>query len=459
MMNRKVVAKVPRLMFSAISSGAGKTLISCGFLNLLKRRGMKAAAFKSGPDYIDPLFHTEVLKTRSRNLDTFFFDDNTVRMLLCENAKEADISVIEGGMGFYDGLASDRTKASAYELSKVTGTPVILIVDASASSLSVAAVVKGFSTFRDDAYICGVILNGTKKMHYMALKEQIEKETGVRAVGYLPPLDDIELKSRHLGLTLPMEYDDLQKKLDTVSEIMEESLDVAAILSMAETACTVSYEKALQAHSSSVRIGVARDEAFCFIYEDNLRLLENLGTEIVPFSVLHDQSLPEGLSGLMLFGGYPELHAEALSGNISMKEDIQRAFKDGLPIYAECGGFMYLQEELFDMEDHPWPMTGILKGSARNEKKLTRFGYVTLKKGRMFGRDVGDIPAHEFHYYNSTDNGDAFTAEKPSGKRSWQCAVSNEHIYAGFPHIHFYSNKKVAEAFISACAAYKKRGL
>lgn len=470
--------RIPRILLTAPSSGSGKTLITCGILNLLKRRGTEVASFKCGPDFIDPMFHTTVIGTKSRNLDTFFTDPDTTCYLFEKHAAGSQIAVMEGVMGFYDGVAGISTQASAYDVARITGTPAVLLVDAKGASVSIAAVIKGFAEYRQDSPIAGVILNRLSPMMYSRMKELIESETGIAVLGYVPVLKDCVLESRHLGLVLPGEVEELQRKLDDLSEILEQSLEVDKLLDLAKSAGELTYDKekvstvrcglacgqkdikseqsgknrGLQKEEEKkIRIGLAQDKAFCFFYKDNLELLEELGAELVPFSPLHDKKLPEELDGFMLHGGYPELYAEQLSGNHTMLESIREAVERGLPAIAECGGFMYLHQEMEDMEGRAWPMAGVLEGRAFHTERLNRFGYITLEGEGAFGSETGPIPAHEFHYFDSTCCGDAFLAKKPLSKRSWKCVHSTKTLFAGFPHLYYYGNPRFAESFIKRC--------
>ena len=317
--------KQPRFMLAAPSSGSGKTMITCGILQILKNRGYRVSSFKCGPDYIDPMFHTKVLGTISRNLDTFFTGEEMTRCLFAKTAQQTDLSVIEGVMGYYDGLGGIRTKASSYDLARVTDTPVILIVNAKGMSLSILAQIKGFLDYQKDSKIKGVILNQTSEMTCRMLTPKIESELGICVFGYVPKIADWHLESRHLGLVLPDEISDLREQMQRLADILEKTLDIKSILQMAESAKEMEDDmpKSLKQlftdpHVQKIRtqrpqIAVAKDEAFCFLYEDNLKLLEELGAEITFFSPLHDAKVPENTDGLLLPGGYPELFAEELS--------------------------------------------------------------------------------------------------------------------------------------------------
>lgn len=452
--------KIPRFLIAAAASGSGKTLITCGILQALKNRGMRVASYKCGPDYIDPMFHENVIGAKSRNLDTFFADEDTVRFLMAENSADCEISVVEGVMGYYDGLAGISEQASAYDVAVKTDTPVVFLVNGKGMSLSVIPYIKGFLQYKKDSRIQGVILNQVSPMLYPRLKERIEAQCGIRVYGYVPVLKDCILESRHLGLVLPGEIADIRTKLSVLAKQLEKSLELDALLELADSAPPLTWEgeTCLFHTKRSVRIAVARDEAFCFYYEDNLELLRKMGAELVPFSPIHDRKLPEEIDGMILNGGYPELHARALSENVTMRESIAGAIASGMPYLAECGGFMYLHEQMEGMEEEReryFPMVGIIKGKAYRTPKLGRFGYITLSGGCCFGQEVGSIPAHEFHYFDSENCGSDFYAGKPLSNRGWNCMHSTETGLAGFPHLYFYGNQKVPQAFLQAAQKRK----
>ena len=457
MTERKIMKKqIQRIMIAAAGSGSGKTTITCALLKALVERGRKPTSLKCGPDYIDTMFHSSVLNTPSTNLDLFFFDDNTAKYLLAENASKGDISVIEGVMGFYDGLGIDSTKSSSYELAKVTSTPVILVVNSRGAALSVLATIKGFKEFRPDSGIRGVILNNCTESTYNILKAAIEREFkgSIRPLGYMPRMKDCSIESRHLGLVTAQEIDDLQEKLERIKDQALLSLDLDGIEALAREAEELEYEELkIEPFKEKVRIGVARDRAFCFYYEDSLELLRKLGAELVDFSPMNDKTLPEELDGLYLGGGYPELYLKELSGNRSMLDSIREEVSKGLPTIAECGGFMYLSKSI-----NGYPMVGLLGGECSDQSKLMRFGYVTIKANKdcMLMEKGHEIPAHEFHHWDSTENGEDFTATKRNG-RTWKAAYSNDHLYAGFPHFNFYTDINIAENYIKTCIGYKER--
>lgn len=466
--------KIPRLMITAAASGSGKTLCTCGLLQALKNRSLEVVSFKCGPDYIDPMFHTKVIGTKSRNLDTFFTDEDTTRFLLEKNAADTDVAVIEGVMGYYDGLAGISVSASAWDLADTTNTPAVLLVNCRGMSVSIVPFIKGFLEYKKNSHIKGVILNRITGMLYPRVKEMIEKQLPVKVYGYLPELKDCLLESRHLGLVLPEEIEDLQMQLDLLAETMEKTVDIDGLLKLAASAEELENSELMKQYEyrkadarmpqsgekspyAGLRIGVARDEAFCFFYEDNLDYLREQGAELIEFSPIHDKNLPRDLDGLILNGGYPELYARALSQNHTMLSDIRMAVEYGLVTTAECGGFMYLHESMEDMDGQAWPMVGAVKGRVWKTPKLTRFGYVTLEGGEAFGREIGPVNAHEFHYFDSDSCGEDWHAQKPLSARGWDCIHAENTLFAGFPHIYYYANEEFPKAFLEKCLERKQK--
>ncbi len=459
--------EIPRIMVAAGSSGSGKTTITCGLLQAFKNRGLKTVSFKCGPDYIDPMFHKTILGTPSKNLDTFFTDPGTVKSLMAEAAARADISVIEGVMGYYDGAGITTYTASSYELASVTGTPVILVVNTKGMGLSVIPYIKGFMEYKADSFIKAVILNNTSFMVYSRLKPLIENKLKITVAGYLPKMPELQIESRHLGLVTPAEVSGIKEKIKKLAFKIEEYINIDKILYIAKAA---PYVKAKPLETMPVcsvgkahklRIGVAKDEAFCFYYEDNLKLLERLGAELVYFSPLHDSKLPGGIHGCIIGGGYPELYLEKLSSNTTMLNSVKSTFTDkNMPYIAECGGFLYLHENMGDMEGrHSYKLVGVIPASAEYKGKLQHFGYITLfpaKHGciKNYYGTGNEIKAHEFHYYNSTNNGNSYIAKKPFHDMEWQCIHMEGQGFAGFPHLYFYSNPGFAKDFVKKCIDY-----
>ncbi len=451
-----MIGNFARIMIAGTGSGCGKTTVTCGILKALINRGLKTAAFKCGPDYIDPMFHTEIIGARSRNLDTFLCGEENVKYLLAKNSENAQISVMEGVMGFYDGLGNNGSHSS-YAISRLTGTPVVLVVDPKGMALSIAAAVKGYLDFMPGSNIKGVVINSVSPALYQMYKAVIEEKTGIRVYGYLPKMPEAVIESRHLGLITAGEIDKLQEKLSLLALNAEEYIDIDGLLELAGTALPMEYNPVSIEKKHSCTIAVARDKAFCFYYEDSLGLLEQLGARLTYFSPLEDKKLPENIDGLVLGGGYPELYAEELSKNSGMLKSIKGAIAKGLPTYAECGGFMYLQQSISDMTGNTYPMAGVLEGHSAMQDRLSRFGYATLtaKEDNLLCARGESINAHEFHYSDSDSNGSGFEARKPIGSRKWDCIFAGETLAAGYPHIHFYGNMGFAERFVQKCSEYR----
>jgi len=451
------MSNLPRLLLCAPASGGGKTTVACALLQALVGKGHTPVAFKCGPDYIDPMFHSEVMGARSRNLDLFLMGEPAVRASLWENGRAGDVCVIEGAMGYYDGVAMGG-EASAYDLARRTATPAVLVLDARGRALSAAALVKGFADFRPDANVRGVILNRVSSALYPRLKACIEAEAGVKVYGFLPECPECVLESRHLGLVTAAEVASLKEKLSALAALAERYIDIAGLLALAESAPLFEAPKPrLFPVAGRPRIAVARDRAFCFYYADALALLEALGAELAEFSPLADAGLPEGVSGLYLGGGYPELYARALSQNASMRAAVRAAVEGGLPTVAECGGFLYLHDTLEDGAGQGWPMCGVIHAAACRTDRLVRFGYVTLTAAEegLLGPVGWTAPAHEFHYWESGAPGGAFHAQKPRSARGWDCACHTPTLYAGFPHFHFCAVPDAAARFVARCGAYQ----
>lgn len=460
--------KIPRIVLGAISSGSGKTLLTCGLLQAFMNRGYKTVSFKCGPDYIDPMFHSHVLGTKSRNLDSFLAEEETVTYLLGENAKDMDIAVIEGVMGFYDGLGGISTKGSTYDVARITKSPVILIINAKGMSLSLIPVIKGFMEYREDSQIAGIILNYISPMFYETIKTKIEEDLGIKVFGYVPKLENISIESRHLGLIAPNEVEGLRDTIKELADVLSKTLDIEGIIEAAKDTeeldwealdCkSIDWEVSSESFSGAVTIGVAKDKAFSFHYEDNYALLRRLGAKIVFFSPLHNKKLPK-VDGLWFTGGYPELYARELSENHSMIEDIREKINRGIPCIAECGGFLYLNQWLEGGDGKDYPMVGVIKARAYKCNRLQRFGYIELemKKNSILGREGMKMRTHEFHYYDSESNGEDCMATKPVNKRSYECIHIEENLFVGFPHIYLYSNKEAGSEFIKNCKEYKGR--
>ena len=449
--------KLPRFMLAAPASGSGKTTLTCAVLKALMNKGLKTAAFKSGPDYIDPMFHSRVIGTKSRNLDLFMLPEETVKYLLAKNGSGCEIAVLEGAMGFFDGMGT-TLKGSAYDLARLTQTPVILVVNAKGAALSIAAMIEGFKNFRKDVYVAGAILNNVTAMSYHFYKEAIEKETGIPLIGYLPHMENCNFESRHLGLVTAAEISDLQEIISRLAQQAEKSIDFGLLLKIAQAAPALIYTDMQQQKLADIKIAVAYDKAFCFYYQDALELLEGLGAQLVYFSPLNDKTLPE-CDGLYLGGGYPELYAKALQDNTAMRACVKAALDGGLPCIAECGGFMYLMKTFRSKTGETFDWAGVVDGETYMTQKLNRFGYVVLtaKRDNLLCRKGGQINGHEFHYSDSTNNGDTFSVAKASGTKTWEAVYTTPNLYAGYPHIHLWGNVEFARSFVVACRAYRDK--
>ena len=445
-----------QFLLAAPRSGSGKTTMTCALLMALKRRGCAPCAFKSGPDYIDPMFHRAVLGVESRSLDLFFSAPETVRTLYAKGAAGHGAAVCEGAMGFYDGLGGVSDRASAWHLADTLGLPVLLVVEPKGQSLTLAAELKGLNSFRTPSHIAGILLNNCTARMYALLAPMLEKETGLPVLGFLPKLPEAVIGSRHLGLYTAAEVENLQQKLALLADAAEEHIDWPRLLDLCEKeppALPVQPETP----PARVRIAVAQDEAFCFTYAETLEAFRDAGAEVVFFSPLRDTALPENIGGLYLPGGYPELHARELSGNTSLLREIKRKIESGLPTAAECGGFLYLGQSLTDAEGQSWPMAGVLPGEAKDAGRLVRFGYAALSadSDSLLFRAGESFPIHEFHHWDSTANGTALAAKKPVGAAAWRCGFVNEHFYAGFPHL-YWAGTPLPQRFAAAAENYRR---
>lgn len=458
--HEKITKKGARIMIAAPQSGSGKTLITCALLQALKEKNYYLESFKCGPDYIDPMFHKTVLGISSRNLDPFFTEDSINRMLLAKGQDSRDLAVIEGVMGLYDGLGGIREEASSYALAKATNTPIILTVNARGMGRSLLALLSGFLQYDTAHLIKGVILNQTPSSFASVLSKEIEETFHIPVVASFPVRDDVRIESRHLGLVMPYELEDIQSRLKIASQVLCENANIEQILEIAKSAPQLEYDVKSDIKQKltekTIRIGVARDEAFCFYYEDNLDLLKSLGAKLIFFSPLHDDTLPKDLDGILFGGGYPELYLKELEENESMRNSVKSAIENKMPSLAECGGFMYLHDTIFDSEKKPYKMAGVIHACCIKKERLVRFGYLTLNsKTDSFLQKGETIRGHEFHYYDSEDNGECAIAKKPVGTRSWECVHAGSDHWWGFAHLSYYSNPKFAEKFAEACRSYK----
>ncbi len=441
--------KYPRIILAATASGSGKTTITCGILGALLNKGIKPCSFKCGPDYIDPMFHRNVLGISSGNLDTFFTDKSVTRQLF-EREFSGDIAVIEGVMGLYDGIGGVGLTGSTYDLAKALEAPIILVINARGMGRSILAQIKGFLDYDTDHLIKGVILNKISKSFGATLKELIETELNIKVIGTVENNKDIVLDSRHLGLVMPNELDNITETLETLEEMVVKGIDLQEFVNIANRARGMDFNDIEDiVNTNSIRLAVARDDAFCFYYRENLTMLKAAGVEIVEFSPLRDKKLPDNIAGLLLGGGYPENYLKELAANKAIKDDIKAKVLEGMPVLAECGGFMYLMDKIYDKNGDEFSMVQAIDGEAFFTGKLVRFGYINLQD------DTGlNIKGHEFHYYDTNNNGDDLLAKKPVGDVSYSCIHKMGNSYVGFPHLYYPSSPEFVNNFVEAMKNY-----
>lgn len=446
-----------KIVIAGASSGIGKTTISLGLMKVLKNRNKKVQPFKVGPDYIDPMYHKYVTDEYSRNLDSYMLDDEQIKYVFKSAAEHKDISIIEGVMGLYDGVGSDIDKCSTSKISKILKSPVILVINGKGMGASAAAMVLGYKNLDKDIDIVGVIINNVKtKKHYNILKESIEKYCAIEVLGYLPPSDDVKFESRHLGLFTTEEVGDIEYKIDKIAQLMEESVDIDRIIELSESEMIhSSFELNMFCEDPEVRnlargkkVAVAFDSAFNFYYRDNLEIFEKIGVEIIKFSPLNDDKLPDA-DLIYIGGGFPEIFAKDLEKNESMRKSIRMAHEDGKTIYAECGGLMYLGDYLLDIDGNRYSMVGAIDGYSQMTKSLKRFGYciATAKEDNLISYKGQQICGHEFHHsvFNS-DSKTAFTVQKFSNGEvidEWEGGYYQNNTLATYLHIHFYNNLSI----------------
>lgn len=447
-----------RILISGTNSNCGKTTITMALLAAFKNKGLEIASFKSGPDYIDPMFHRKVFDVETHNLDPYFSTEEMLCDQFIRNCGK-DLSVIEGAMGYYDGIGVEG-RASAWEVAKSIKAPAVLIIDAKGMSNSAAAIIKGFKEFKEESMVEGVIFNNISPMLYPLLRDIVEKE-GIKAYGFLPREEKYSIGSRNLGLITADEIEDIKEKINGLRELAEKYIDLEGLYELAKSAPVLEasddYKNLIESSKSDdggskPRIAVSRDNAFCFMYKENIEILEDLGCEVVFFSPLNDEKLPEGISGLYLCGGYPELYPEELSNNKRMCQEIKDIITKGIPTIAECGGFMYLHDSIENV-----PMVGFIKGNCIKTDKLQRFGYIeiTALEDNLLCHKGESIRVHEFHYYDSENCGESFMAKKASNGLEYLCCHGSDSLYAGFPHIYLPANPDFAKSFVENAKKWK----
>ena len=450
------------LVIAAPHSGSGKTTITLGIMEALKRRGLTVAPFKAGPDFIDPGYHRLVTGRYSINLDGWICSDAFVRGTFARHAAGADVAVIEGAMGLFDGISGAANEGSTAQVARLIGAPVILVVDAGRQARSAAALVKGFAGFDPQLWLAGVIFNNVgSDNHALILCEAIASlPEGIPVFGCIPRDEQVGIPSRHLGLVTAEDNPLTPEFLDHLSDVMERNLDLDELLSTVK-GLSLAPGRSDAPPQGSVRVAVARDAAFCFVYEDNLRLLREAGAEIVEFSPLGDRQLPSDISGIYLPGGYPELFAARLAGNGTIKSAIRGAIEAGMPVYAECGGFIYLTKGLAGAQ-HALPLeefVGVFPVTARMLPRRKALGYreVELTSDSLLGPAGLVARGHEFHYSEIGEMPQEI--ERVYRVRRHGADLGEEgfcyrNCLASYVHLHFGSNPGLASSFVSACQTY-----
>lgn len=445
-----------RFVIAGTGSGVGKTTFTIGLLAALKRRGKTVQGFKCGPDYIDPTYHTAVTGRPSRNIDSFMFSDEAVRDVVARASADADVAVIEGVMGFYDGKSPLDDKGSTADISVITESPVILIVNAASMARSVAAIVKGFQTLSDKPNIVGVIVNQLgSESHYNIVKTAIEQECHIPVLGYLKKNAVLTVPSRHLGLVPAIERGELADFFNTLADAIEENIDIDKLLTVTKAP---KLKKVASVFDDNVArravIAVARDAAFNFYYEENLAILRARGAELKFFSPLANEPVPADAQGLYLGGGFPEEYAATLAQNTIANDAIKQAIARGVVTLAECGGYMYLTEAITTTSGERIPMLGIIAGEVAMQQKLAALGYREIfgRKGNFLLGETEEARGHEFHYSKYTgEQQPAYATKGRFGKKEEGYLTPT--LVAGYAHFHFLSNPAMADNWLTACEA------
>ncbi len=454
---------LPRILVAGPASGVGKTTAAVGLMAALRARKIAVQAFKTGPDYIDPSYHTLATGRPSRNLDTWMLPQETVHQLFVRGMRNAEIGVIEGVMGLFDGFSPISDEGSTSELAKLLAAPVLLVVNAASQARSVAALVQGFSRFDPDLRVEGVILNKVASPSHAELLEQaVVHYTGLPVVGKIPRDESLQVPERHLGLVPAWEDPAAGGFLDRLSEKAPGWFDLEAILRLAREALPFSEEApspSLPGATPGARIAYARDAALQFYYEDNLDLLRDLGAELVPFSLLTDERLPGEIGGLYFGGGFPEAFAEPLSRNEPLRRAIRQAIADEIPTYAECGGLMVLAGALKTRDGRLYEMCGVLPGIVEMTDRLQHFGYttVTCRADTVLARKGDSARGHEFHYsrWEGPAELTAYDAVKRKGKGTRLEGFTRGNLLASYVHLHFSGCPDWARRFVEATTLFR----
>ncbi len=460
--------RYPRLVIAGVQSGVGKTTLSLGLMKAFCNRGLIVQPFKVGPDYIDPGLHFQACGRKSHNLDNWMGTEEVVRSVFCKNAVNADISIIEGVMGLFDGVKNGRIKGSTADVAMLFKAPVVLVVDVQGMAQSCVALVKGFMDYEPQLNIAALVLNNAGDYHQTVLKKHLEEELGIQVLGCLSRRDEIKMPARHLGLLPAEENHELRNAIDHMAGLVEQHLNLDALINLAQQAEDLDIGKAVSAQSKpnrdgaiKIRIGVAQDAAFSFYYQDSLDYLEELGAQIVYFSPLNDRSLP-AVDGIYLGGGFPEMFLPQLTANGSMLKSIREAHQLSLPFYAECGGLLYLSDTITDFEGRTWPGAGIVPVQASMSKSLKGLGYVEAraKSDSNLANKDDVLRGHEFHYSQVTGlavDHAAYYLSGGKGKEGRLDGYVQNNLLASYVHLHLRSNPSAAANFMNAC--YRAKAL
>ena len=445
-----------QFLIAGTSSGVGKTTITLGIMEALKNRGYIVQPYKVGPDYIDTAYHSKITGRKSRNLDSYMLEDEKVKYLFNRAREDAEIAVVEGVMGLYDGKGASIHHCSSGAMAKLLKLPVILVINAKAMAASSAAMVLGYQLIDPEVKIVGVIANQVRtESHFKLVKEAIENYCNIPVLGYFPPNENFSLPSRHLGLVPSSELEALEEVFTQLGESVEKYIDIDKLLELCQGEAVESdFKPVIQQDRRLKTIAVAYDEAFNFYYEDNLELLRDLGVKLVYFSPLRDESLP-ACDVIYIGGGFPEVFAEQLEANEKLRKALNEAHESGIPIYAECGGLMYLGERLVDLEGKSFEMVGIFKGESRMTSGLKRFGYCygEATEDTILSKEGTVLRGHEFHHSEFFSTEKAVYRMKKNktdeDDKAWLGGYSKGHTLASYLHLHFYGHLEAVERFLS----------
>ena len=450
--------KIPRIVLAGVTSGVGKTSITTAIIHGLKQKGYSVQPFKVGPDFIDPSYLTSVSGGIAHNLDVWMMGKNGVLKSFIRNS-QADLSIIEGVMGYYDGFDGKSSFASTYDVANIIKSHVILVLDASKAARSIAATAMGFKNFEKNSRICGVILNKIGSKKHEKLCRDALKKVGLPILGVIPRSDGLQLESRHLGLIPVREKLSLDKKIKSIAKSLTDFIEIEKIIKLSKDVSSLPQIHAQKNRKEQTRIAVALDESFNFYYQDNLDSLKRLGAEIVYFSPISDKKIPS-CDGIYIGGGFPEVKGDLLQRNDQMKKLIKKYAENGLPIYAECGGLMYLTKSI-RYKSEKFKMVGLFDAVTVMEKKL-KLNYTSAKisSHSPFSIQSKIIRGHEFHYSEldllSKDSKFVYDLSVGIGIKDKKDGLTVYNTLASYMHVHF-SNSPIANSFVKACISYSRK--